>query len=203
MSPREHKLLVTNRGEIAVRILRTARRLGLRTVSVYTQVDETAPHAVLADESGPLQPNITETAANAKGYTDIDEILRVCSERDVTLVHPGYGFLSENAEFARRLEEAGVKLLGPSVQVIEAMGLKHRARDLAAKAGVPVVPGSDPSRLVEGVEEAVAVAERIGYPVMLKATAGGGRMGLVVCKDEVELKARFESTQQRAKVSVL
>lgn len=203
MSPREHKLLVANRGEIAVRILRTARRLGLRTVSVYTQVDATAPHVVLADESVPLIPNITEPAANAKGYTDIDDILRVCSERDVTLVHPGYGFLSENAEFARRLEEAGVKLLGPSVQVIEDMGLKHRARELAVKAGVPVVPGSDPSRLVECVGEAIGIAERIGYPVMLKATAGGGGMGLVVCRDEVELKATFESTQQRANVSML
>ncbi|KAI5119239.1 hypothetical protein M0805_008790 [Coniferiporia weirii] len=202
-----HKLLVANRGEVAVRILRTAKRLGLYTISVYTQADATAPHVLLADEAVPLllpevpvdvdATAVTDLTANAKMYLDAEAIALVCIARGVTLVHPGYGFLSENAEFARLLEEGGITLLGPSVQTIEDMGLKHRARALAVKAGVPVVPGSN--GLLMDALEAESVAADIGYPVMLKATAGGGGMGLVICRDVQELRTKMSATQQRAK----
>lgn len=198
MSLKGHKLLVANRGEIAVRILRTAKKLGLPTVAIYTQVDSTSPHVLLADESAPLLASDTNPASNARGYLDREEIVRICVEMGVTLVHPGYGFLSENADFARLLDSKGITLLGPSADVIEEMGLKHRARALATTAGVPIVPGSD--GLLRDAEEAQRVATTIGYPVMLKATAGGGGMGLVVCRSAKELDEKFVGTQQRAKV---
>ncbi|KAH8104150.1 allophanate hydrolase subunit 2-domain-containing protein [Phellopilus nigrolimitatus] len=201
MSLEEHKLLVANRGEIAVRILRTAKRLGVRTVSVYTEADATAPHVLLADEAVPLNTPASDEERtaneNAKAYLNASAIVRICIERSVTIVHPGYGFLSENAQFAMLLAESGITLLGPSVSVIEEMGLKHRARALAIKVEVPVVPGSD--GLIANLEEAEHVAEEIGYPVMLKATAGGGGMGMVVCRDVGQLRTNVLSTQQRAK----
>ncbi|KAH8094908.1 allophanate hydrolase subunit 2-domain-containing protein [Cristinia sonorae] len=200
-----HKLLVANRGEIAIRILRTAKALGVPTVAIYTPVDATAPHVLLADESIALLPYLgsqektgdeVDLAVSSKGYLDIDAIVKVCEDHGITLVHPGYGFLSENASFARALAEKGVCLLGPDWKTVEEMGLKHRARALAIEAQVPVVPGSD--GLVTTVEEGIQVAAQVGYPLMLKATAGGGGMGLVVCRDEEELKAKLPATQKRA-----
>ncbi|KAK7690310.1 hypothetical protein QCA50_006967 [Cerrena zonata] len=196
-----HKLLVANRGEIAVRILKTAKRLGILTVAVYTQVDATSPHVSLADEAFALKTP-TDTSDNAeynaaRAYADAEDILDVCLKRGVTLVHPGYGFLSENAHFAKLLDARSITLLGPSVKTIEDMGLKHRARVLAVEAGVPVVPGSD--GLVTSLAEAEDVATTIGFPVILKATTGGGGMGLVVCRNVEDLHAKFESIRQRAK----
>lgn len=204
-----HKLLVANRGEIAVRVLQTAKRLGLRTIAVYTQVDATSPHVTLADEAVPLassDPSITKPedeplASNALAYLDAGAVLRACLACGATMVHPGYGFVSENADFARLLSENGITLLGPSVQTIASMGLKHRARAIAKEADVPIVPGSE--GLVDTVGDAVEVAKGIGYPVMLKADAGGGGMGLIVCKDEGGLRNQYPSSQQRAKVCSL
>ncbi|KAL5478611.1 hypothetical protein ACEPAI_2796 [Sanghuangporus weigelae] len=175
-----HKLLVANRGEIAVRILRTAKRLGLQTVAVYTHVDSTSPHVLLADEAVALVPS--GSAGDEKG---------------VTLVAPGYGFLAENPDFARLLAKHDVTLLGPDVQTIEDMGLKHRARELAVQADVPVVPGTN--GIEESADEAELFAEKVGYPVILKATAGGGGMGLSICGNAAELREKFNATQQRAK----
>lgn len=197
VSVENHKLLIANRGEIAVRIIRTAQRLKIPTVAIYTAVDSTAPHVHLANESVLLRPNDEDTASNSKGYLDCEAIADICVEYKVTLVHPGYGFLSENAGFARALERRGVQLLGPTAQIIEDMGLKHHARTLAAKAGVPIVPGTG---LIESADEAVEFAQRVGYPVMIKATAGGGGMGLVVCTDRQELASKFEGAKQRSKV---
>ncbi|KAI0667169.1 urea carboxylase [Trametes maxima] len=191
-----HKLLVANRGEIAVRVLRTARRLQLPTVAVYTRSDATAPHVVLADEAVALRPNDEDPASNARGYLDADAILAICKEHGVTLVHPGYGFLSENAHFAQMVIDAGITWLGPRPDTIEAMGLKHRARGLAIEVDVPLVPGS--KGLLRDVEEAIQLANEIGYPVMLKSTAGGGGMGLAVCNGSEELRLKFSSTQARA-----
>ena len=205
-----HKLLVANRGEIAVRILRTAKRLGLPTVAVYTHVDSTSPHVLLADEAVALVPSGSKDGdapdshdiyADARAYVDADAILNICMERGVTLVAPGYGFLSENPEFARLLAKHGVTLLGPNEQTIEDMGLKHRARELAVQADVPVVPGSN--GIVGSADEAVSFAEKVGYPVMLKATAGGGGMGLSICADAMELREKFNATQTRAKVNLV
>ncbi|TCD67501.1 hypothetical protein EIP91_012306 [Steccherinum ochraceum] len=199
-----HRLLVANRGEIALRILRTAKDLKVRTVAIYTPADATAPHVLFADEAVALSSFIdtpsgtsqVDVTTNARGYLDIDALLKICTTHGITLVHPGYGFLSENAGFARRLADKGICLLGPDAQLIEDMGLKHKARALAIQAEVPVVPGSE--GLVEDVQDAERVAGRIGYPVMIKATAGGGGMGLVVCRDVEELRSKLSTTQSRA-----
>ena len=197
-----HKLLVANRGEIAVRILKTARRLGILTVAIYTQVDATSPHVSLADEAFLLATSKGDSTNaeynSARAYNDAEDILDICLKRGVTLVHPGYGFLSENADFAKLLADRDITLLGPSVKTIEDMGLKHRARSLAVEAGVPVVPGSD--GLVTTLNDADNIAVTLGFPVILKATAGGGGMGLVVCRDTEELHAKFDPTKERAKV---
>ncbi|TFK46271.1 urea carboxylase [Heliocybe sulcata] len=195
----KHKLLIANRGEIAVRILRTAKRLGLPTVSIYTPSDALSPHVSLADESYPILSPTPPHAPlpDAQGYLSALAIVDICKKHGVTLVHPGYGFLSENTDFARMVKESGATFLGPSPEVVEMMGLKHEARRKAVEADVPVVPGSD--GLVETLEDALEVArEKVGYPVMLKSTAGGGGMGIVVCENEAELKERFESTTARA-----
>ncbi|KZT03045.1 urea carboxylase [Laetiporus sulphureus 93-53] len=190
------KLLIANRGEIAVRILRTAKRLNIPTVAIYTRADATSPHVSLADEAVALHPDDTDPLSNSRGYLDPEAIVAICKKCSVTLVHPGYGFLSENAHFAGLLREEGITFLGPRPETIQAMGLKHEARMLAKEADVPLVPGSQ--GLVDDVEVAVTVAKGIGFPVMLKSTAGGGGMGLVVCRDVEELRSRFHATQERA-----
>ncbi|GAA5886536.1 hypothetical protein JCM6882_001679 [Rhodosporidiobolus microsporus] len=175
-----HKLLVANRGEIALRVLRSADELGIPTASIYTEADADAPHRFKAGETA-LIPN----------YLDGDAIVKVCKKLGATMVHPGYGFLSENEEFATKVEAAGIVFLGPRPEQIAAMGLKHEARARAIAAGVPVLPGSE---LVSDVEAALKQAERVGWPIMLKATGGGGGRGTAVCWDEKELRDSFQST---------
>ncbi|EIW77496.1 AHS2-domain-containing protein [Coniophora puteana RWD-64-598 SS2] len=196
-----HKLLIANRGEIAVRIIRTAKRLGIPTVAVYTSSDSLSPHVSLANESVNLHDLDTETTeeklAEPRVYISISLILAACRKTGATMVHPGYGFLAENAEFARAVVGEGIVWLGPQPDVIEAMGLKHEARRLAERAGLSLVPGS--KGLVTTVDDALSVAGSVGFPIMLKATAGGGGMGLVICGSEEELKNRFEPTKERAK----
>ena len=190
----QHKLLVANRGEIAVRIIRTAQRLGLATIAIYTPSDALAPHVSLATEAVELAPRPGETEAGP--YLDVDRVVNVARTRGATLVHPGYGFLSENATFAHAVRDAGIGFLGPRTEVITAMGLKHEARDIAVKANVPVIPGE----LADDVEQAVSVSERLEYPVLIKASAGGGGMGMVACTTRNELAASFDSARARAKV---
>ncbi|KAF8837172.1 hypothetical protein BDN67DRAFT_973345 [Paxillus ammoniavirescens] len=193
-----HKLLVANRGEIAVRIIRTAKRLGIPTVAIYTSSDALSPHVSLAEEAALLKDASLETPgqSESKSYLSPGAVISLCKDRAVTMVHPGYGFLSENADFAQAVIDAGILWLGPQPDVIRSMGLKHEARALAAKAGLPLVPGSQ--GLVGTFEDALTVSSDIGFPVMLKATAGGGGMGLVICKDEEELSIRFKNTKERA-----
>lgn len=191
---RQHKLLVANRGEVAVRILRTAHRLSIPTVAVYTQSDAQAPHVLHASSSVALPGD------DARGYLDAEAIIAICRAHGVTLVHPGYGFLSENPDFARMLEDAGVTFLGPRAECIRAMGLKHMARDIAEEVGVPLVPGS--KGLIHDVDAVVECAQNVGLPVMMKCTAGGGGMGLVVCRTEQEVREKFITTRERAKVIV-
>lgn len=196
-----HKLLVANRGEIAVRVIRTAKHLGVHTVAIYSTSDALSPHVSLADGAALLKDasQLSDGQPESKSYLSLSAIITVCRERHVTMVHPGYGFLSENVDFARAVVDAGMIWLGPQPDVIRAMGLKHEAKVLAAEAGLPLVPGSQ--GLVSTEVDARRIAGKIGFPVMLKATAGGGGMGLVICKDENELSARFESTRERAEVS--
>ncbi|GAA5852079.1 hypothetical protein JCM8547_000152 [Rhodosporidiobolus lusitaniae] len=176
----QHKLLVANRGEIALRVLRSADDLDIPTLSVYTEADAGAPHVLRANE-----------AVQIPNYLDADAIVKVCRDHGATMVHPGYGFLSENEDFAAKVEAAGVVFLGPTPNQISSMGLKHEARARAIAAEVPVLPGSE---LVETLEAALQQAEHVGWPIMLKATGGGGGRGTAVCWSAKELQDSFQST---------
>ncbi|KAJ7706503.1 allophanate hydrolase subunit 2-domain-containing protein [Mycena metata] len=190
-----HKLLVANRGEIALRIIRTAKAQNIATVAIYTSSDAISPHVTLADEAVFLAPQ-SPTEPESQAYLSASRIISVCLERGVTMVHPGYGFLSENAEFAQSVRDAGIIFLGPTPDVIRTMGLKHLAREVAIKAGVACVPGS--TGLVETESVALETAARVGFPVMIKASAGGGGMGMVICEDEHALAEAFGRVQKRA-----
>ncbi len=184
-------LLVANRGEIAVRILRTAREMGLRTIAVYSELDRDALHVELADEAWNIGP-----APAAQSYLDIDRILRVATEAKASAIHPGYGFLAENAEFARRVAEAGIIWVGPPPDAIATMGDKIASRRAAAAAGAPTVPGT--TEPLESVEEIKAVAAEFGYPVAIKAAHGGGGKGLRVVRSPDEVEDAFEGARREA-----
>ena len=188
------KVLVANRGEIACRILETAKRLGIATVAVYSEVDGNARHVALADEAVCIGP-----APSAESYLDINRIVAVCVELQVDAVHPGYGFLSENARFVSALDEAGITFIGPSVHAIEVMGDKIASRKLALSAGLPVVPGHDEA--LADVNAALKHARMIGYPVMLKASAGGGGKGMRIAMDEASCREGFERARSEAQSS--
>ena len=185
------KVLIANRGEIAVRVAKALRESGMQSVAVYSDVDREALHVARADEAWPLHGN-----TSLETYLDIDKILDVAKRSGAQAIHPGYGFLSESADFARACHAAGIVLIGPSAESMQGMGDKIRARATAERAGVPLVPGSDGG--VANVEEAVLVAERIGYPIMLKATAGGGGKGMRRLHSADELRAQFEQTADEA-----
>jgi acetyl-CoA carboxylase, biotin carboxylase subunit len=180
-------VLVANRGEIARRIIRTARRLGVRTVAVYSEADAALPFVAEADEAVRLE------GPPAQAYRDADQILAVAARTGAQAVHPGYGFLSENPEFARAVEAAGLLWVGPSAEAIEQMGDKINARNLVAAAGVPVSPGTEEP--VSDVDSAVAAAGEIGYPVMVKASAGGGGMGMAVAADADALAREYDKVR--------
>jgi acetyl-CoA carboxylase biotin carboxylase subunit len=184
-------VLIANRGEIARRIIRTARRMGIRAIAVYSDADEGLPYVKEADEAVHLGPS-----APAQSYLDGALLLAAARTTGAAAVHPGYGFLAENAAFARAVNEAGLTWVGPSPDAIEQMGDKIRARNLMAAAGVPVAPGSvEP---VADADAAVAEADRIGYPVMVKAAAGGGGIGMSVAHDADALRKAFETARTRA-----
>ncbi|GHH47247.1 urea carboxylase [Streptomyces umbrinus] len=186
-------LLVANRGEIAVRIIRTARELGLRTVAVYSDADRSAPHVRLADEAVRLGP-----APAKESYLDADLVLRAAKDTGAGAIHPGYGFLSEDAAFARRCQDAGIVFVGPTPEQLELFGAKHTARAAAEAAGVPLAPGTG---LLADVDEALRRAETIGYPVMLKATGGGGGIGMSACRSAEDLRDAWERVQRVAAAS--
>ncbi|MER5221543.1 5-oxoprolinase/urea amidolyase family protein [Streptomyces flaveus] len=186
-------LLVANRGEIAVRIMRTARELGLRTVAVYSDADRSAPHVRLADQAVRLGP-----APAKESYLDADLVLKAAKDTGAGAIHPGYGFLSEDAAFARRCEEAGIVFVGPTPEQLELFGAKHTARAAAEAAGVPLAPGTG---LLASLDEALVAADRIGYPVMLKATGGGGGIGMSACRSADELTDAWDRVQRVAAAS--
>ena len=179
------KLLIANRGEIALRVMRTAHEMGIATVAVYSEADRNALHTRYANEAVCVGP-----AASAESYLNIDRILEACEQTQADAVHPGYGFLSENATFARRLQEAGLTLVGPSPEAIETMGSKLAAKAAVANFAVPLVPGTD-TPVVNGAEAREAAA-RIGYPVLIKASAGGGGKGMRIVESEAELTEQME-----------
>ncbi|GAA3617918.1 urea carboxylase [Kineosporia mesophila] len=174
-------LLVANRGEIACRIIRSARSLGMRTIAVFSEVDRAAAHVRQADEAVLIGP--------ARSYLDPEALLDAARRTGAQAVHPGYGFLSEDAAFAERVEAAGLIWVGPTPEQLRLLGAKHTARAAAVAAGVPVFPGTG---LLASADEAVAAVAAVGYPVMLKATGGGGGIGMSVCRDEAELRAGYE-----------
>jgi propionyl-CoA carboxylase alpha subunit len=188
------KLLIANRGEIACRITRTAKRLGIETVAVYSEADRDALHVDMADEAVCIGP-----AAAAQSYLDMDKIIAAAKETGAEAIHPGYGFLSENAGFAKALKEAGIVFVGPNPKAIEAMGDKIESKKLAAKAKVSTVPGH--LGVIEDAKEAAKIADEIGYPVMIKASAGGGGKGMRIAYSQKEVAEGFASSKSEAKSS--
>lgn len=188
------KVLIANRGEIAVRVIRACRELGIHTVAVYSEADKDALHAELADEAICIGP-----AKASESYLNVQQILSAAIVTNAEAIHPGFGFLSENSRFASMCEELNITFIGPDSETIDAMGNKINARKLMMAADVPVIPGSD--GVVSDVEEALVLAEEIGYPVMLKAAAGGGGKGIRKVMSQTELPQHFASAQQEAKAA--
>src|SRR6267142_4077699 len=187
------KILIANRGEIAVRVIRACREMGIGTVAVFSETDRAALHVSMADEAYFIGP-----AAARESYLNIEKILATAKRGGAQAIHPGYGFLSENASFARACAEAGIKFIGPPAKAMETMGSKTRARQAVEAAGVPFVPGSSKGL---SLAEAEAVAVRIGFPVMIKAAAGGGGKGMRMVRTAGELKSAFETAQSEAQRS--
>lgn len=185
------KILIANRGEIAVRVIRACHEIGIAAVAVYSEVDRASLHVRKADEAYPIGP-----ASAKESYLNIEKILDVAHRSGASAIHPGYGFLSENARFARACAEAGVKFIGPTAAAMDAMGSKTRARQAMERAGVPFVPGT--SRGLDSYEQAREVAARIGYPVMLKAAAGGGGKGMRLVHSPEDLNSALEGARSEA-----
>jgi urea carboxylase len=185
------RILIANRGEIACRIIRTLDRLNIQSIAVYSEIDRHAPHVSMATESFCIGK-----ATAAESYLQADRILQIAQEHRVQAIHPGYGFLSENADFAAACEAAGIIFIGPTPAQLIQFGLKHTARSIAAENGVPMLTGSE---LLESLAQAETIAAQIGYPVMLKSTAGGGGIGMEICRDSDSLAAAFDRVDRLSK----
>jgi acetyl-CoA carboxylase, biotin carboxylase subunit len=192
MSKKINKVLVANRGEIAVRVILAVRELGIKSVAIYSEPDRTALHVLLADEAYPIGP-----AAASESYLVIDNIISAAKESGADAIHPGYGFMSENAEFSDRCKTEGITFIGPTADSINSMGDKLSARDLMIKAGVPVIPGSKGA--ISDPDLAIEEASKIGYPVLLKASAGGGGKGMRVVRNEEDIASALRQTMGEAK----
>jgi acetyl-CoA carboxylase biotin carboxylase subunit len=186
-----HKILVANRGEIAVRIIRACRELGIYTVAVYSEADRESLHVRLADEAYCIGPTLSKDS-----YLNFTNLMSVATLTESDAVHPGYGFLAENADFAEICEQCNITFIGPSPMAISKMGDKSVAKQTMKEANVPVIPGSD--GLIEDLDEAVRIAREIGYPVIIKATAGGGGKGIRIADDEESLVQQITTAQQEA-----
>jgi acetyl-CoA carboxylase biotin carboxylase subunit len=185
------KILIANRGEIAVRVIKTCRRMGISTVAIYSEADRDSKHVQLADEAFCVGP-----AASAESYLRADKIIQICKDHAVDGVHPGYGFLSENASFVKAVTDAGITFIGPSPEAIDLMGSKIASKQAVEKYGVPLVPGIN--HAVEDITEAADVANQIGYPVLVKASAGGGGKGMRIVQKPEELESQMRTAQSEA-----
>src|SRR5579884_3925005 len=185
------RILVANRGEIALRVIRACRDLGIEVVAVYSQADKDAPYLALADEAICIGP-----AAAAESYLNIPRLISAAEIADVQAIHPGYGFLSENPHFAEVCRECRIEFIGPPQEAMRLLGNKNEARKLAQQVGVPVVPGSE--GLIEDDHDALAIAAEMGYPVLIKAAAGGGGRGMRVAHNDLSLQSGFNAAQQEA-----
>ncbi len=189
-----NKILIANRGEIAVRIIRACKEMNIKTVAIYSEADKEAMHTKLADEAICVGP-----ANSSKSYLNIKNIIEAANITGADSIHPGFGFLSENSQFAKICEESNIKFIGPSYKVIELMGNKSNAKELMKKAGVPVILGSEGS--IKGLKDAIKIADIIGYPVILKAAAGGGGKGIRIVNNKEELETNYNIVKQEAKIS--
>ncbi|MBC7362821.1 MAG: acetyl-CoA carboxylase biotin carboxylase subunit [Candidatus Aminicenantes bacterium] len=188
------KILVANRGEIALRIIRSCKELGIKTVAVFSEADRNSLHAMLADEKVCIGP-----AKASESYLNIPNILSAAEITKAEAIHPGYGFLAENAKFAEICQNSGYVFIGPPPEIIRLMGDKNKARQAMKKAGLPVIPGSDV--ILEDVNEAKKIAQKIGYPVIIKAAAGGGGKGMRICRTPAQLEEQFPMAQNEAKAA--
>ena len=186
------KILIANRGEIALRVMRSCKEMGIKTVAVYSEVDRLSPHVLYADEAVCLGP-----APSNQSYLLGDKIIEVCKKLNVDGVHPGYGFLSENANFAKKVIENGIKFIGPSPESIEIMGSKLMAKNAVKAFDTPLVPGTD--QPISDIEEAKKISEKIGYPILIKASAGGGGKGMRIVTKSSEFEEQMERAQSEAK----
>ncbi|MCI8641378.1 MAG: acetyl-CoA carboxylase biotin carboxylase subunit [Clostridia bacterium] len=189
-----NKILIANRGEIAVRIIRACKEMNIKTVAIYSEADKEAMHTKLADEAICVGP-----ANSSKSYLNIKNIIEAANITGADSIHPGFGFLSENSQFAKICEESNIKFIGPSYKVIELMGNKSNAKELMKQAGVPVILGSEGS--IKGLKDAIKIADIIGYPVILKAAAGGGGKGIRIVNNKEELETNYNIVKQEAKIS--
>ena len=189
-----NKVLIANRGEIAVRIIRACKEMNIKTVAVYSQIDKDAMHTRLADEAICIGP-----ANSSKSYLNFKNSIEAANITGADSIHPGFGFLSENSQFAKICEESNIKWIGPSYQVIELMGNKSNAKEKMKEAGVPVIPGSEGS--LRSLTEAIKIANKIGYPVLLKASAGGGGKGIRIAHNQEELEKNYALVKQEAKTA--
>ena len=187
------KILVANRGEIALRVMRSAKEAGIKTVAIFSEADRNSLHVRYADEAVCVGP-----AASSESYLRIDKILKICKDLKVDAIHPGYGFLSENADFARQVEEAGIIFIGPSAEAIEIMGDKLAAKAAVLKRNVPLVPGLD--KAITDIALAKEKAAEIGYPILIKASAGGGGKGMRIVEDPKEFEEQMNRAVSEAKM---
>ena len=189
-----NKILIANRGEIAVRIIRACKEMNIKTVAIYSEIDKNAMHTKLADEAVCIGP-----AQSSKSYLNIKNIIEAAYITKADSIHPGFGFLSENSQFAKICEESKIKFIGPNYKVIDLLGNKSNAKEMMKKAGVPVIPGSNGS--IKNLIDALDVAHKIGYPVILKAAAGGGGKGIRIAENDEELENNYNIVKQEAKIS--
>lgn len=189
-----NKILIANRGEIAVRIIRACREMGISTVAVYSEADKNALHTQLADEAVCIGGN-----KSSSSYLNMNNIISAACLTGANAIHPGFGFLSENSKFADMCKECNIKFIGPDAKTIDLMGNKANARKLMIEAGVPVTPGSD--GIVENIEKAKELANKFGYPIMIKASAGGGGRGIRIVREERDLEEAYNSAKSEAKVA--
>ena len=189
-----NKILIANRGEIACRVIQTAHRLGIRCVAVYSEADRHARHVAMADEAFLIGP-----AASSESYLRADKIIEVAKTSGAQAIHPGYGFLAENADFAEMSEAHEVTFIGPTADMMRKLGDKARARDMMSAAGVPIIPGSEGT--IADAAEGARVAESLGYPVMIKASAGGGGKGLRVAANDLALQAAVQQARTEAEAA--
>ena len=187
-----NKILIANRGEIAVRIIRACKEMNIKTVAVYSSIDKDALHTKLADESICIGPGEV-----SKSYLNINNIIEAANITKCDSIHPGFGFLSENAKFAKICEESNIKFIGPKSNIINLLGNKSNAKRIMKEAGIPIIPGSDGE--IKNLKQATEIAKKIGYPIMLKASAGGGGKGIRIINNEEELKKSYEIVKKEAK----